>query len=151
MSANSTQAVPRTAEPCHPTSLGSGADQVMRWGQLLLSADTGPDTCVLAECVSEVDRVQAGVQELGGVRAEAEARLHPRCYQSLGGNWAAAILGFAWHVVSPRQRSYLKEPGGLPWWYSGWNSACQRSGCGFDPWSRKIPRAERLKALCHNC
>lgn len=104
-----------------------------------------------AECVSEVDRVQAGVQELGGVRAEAEARLHPRCYQSLGGNWAAAILGFAWHVVSPRQRSYLKEPGGLPWWYSGWNSACQRNGCGFDPWSRKIPRAERLKALCHNC
>lgn len=26
---------------------------MMRWGQLLLSADTGPDTCILAECVSE--------------------------------------------------------------------------------------------------
>lgn len=86
-----------------------------------------------------------------GDRAEAEVRLHLAVYQSLGENWAAAILGFPWYVVSPRQRSYLKEPGGLPWWYSGWNSACQRSGCGFDPWSRKIPRAEHLKALCHNC
>ena len=63
------------------------------------------------------------------------------------GTWAATILGFTWSVVSPRQRSYLKEPGGVPWWYSGWNSACQRSGCGFDPWSRKILHAEHLKAL----
>ena len=30
---------------------------------------------------------------------------------------------------------------GLPWWRSGWESACQCRGCRFEPWSGKIPRA----------
>ena len=30
---------------------------------------------------------------------------------------------------------------GLPWWRSGWESACQCRAHGFEPWSRKIPRA----------
>ena len=30
---------------------------------------------------------------------------------------------------------------GLPWWHSGWESACQCRGCGFEPWSGKIPHA----------
>ena len=34
---------------------------------------------------------------------------------------------------------------GLPWWHSGWESACQCRGHGFEPWSGKIPQAaERL-------
>ena len=34
---------------------------------------------------------------------------------------------------------------GLPWWRSGWESTCQCRGCGFKPWSRRIPHAvERL-------
>ena len=34
---------------------------------------------------------------------------------------------------------------GLPWWHSGWESACQCRGHGFEPWSGKIPHAaERL-------
>ena len=34
---------------------------------------------------------------------------------------------------------------GLPWWRSGWESACQCRGRGFAPWSGKIPHAaERL-------
>lgn len=54
MSASNTQAVPRAAEPCLPTSLGSGADQVMRWGSRCSALrDTGPDTCVLPECAPE--------------------------------------------------------------------------------------------------
>ena len=28
---------------------------------------------------------------------------------------------------------------GLPWWHSGWESACQGRGHGFEPWSGKIP------------
>ena len=33
----------------------------------------------------------------------------------------------------------------LPWWRSGWESACQCRGYGFKPWSGKIPHAaERL-------
>ena len=30
---------------------------------------------------------------------------------------------------------------GLPWWCSGWESACQCRGQGFEPWSGKIPHA----------
>ena len=30
---------------------------------------------------------------------------------------------------------------GLPWWRSGWESACQCRGHGFEPWSGRIPRA----------
>ena len=30
---------------------------------------------------------------------------------------------------------------GLPWWRSGWESACQCRGHGFGPWSGRIPRA----------
>ena len=30
---------------------------------------------------------------------------------------------------------------GLPWWRSGWESACQCWGHGFEPWSGKIPPA----------
>ena len=30
---------------------------------------------------------------------------------------------------------------GLPWWLSGWESACQCRGHGFEPWSGKIPHA----------
>ena len=34
---------------------------------------------------------------------------------------------------------------GLPWWRSGWESACQCGGHGFEPRSGRIPRAaERL-------
>ena len=34
---------------------------------------------------------------------------------------------------------------GLPWWRSGWESACQCGGHGFGPWSGRIPHAaERL-------
>ena len=34
---------------------------------------------------------------------------------------------------------------GLPWWRSGWESACQFRGHGFEPWSGRIPcAAEQL-------
>ena len=35
---------------------------------------------------------------------------------------------------------------GLPWWRSGWESACQCRGHGFEPWSGKIPHA--AEQLC---
>ena len=39
---------------------------------------------------------------------------------------------------------------GLPWWRSGWESACQCRGHGFEPWSGKIPHAaEQLGPLSH--
>ena len=35
----------------------------------------------------------------------------------------------------------LKPNAGLPWWCSGLESACQRRGHGFEPWSGQIPHA----------
>ena len=36
---------------------------------------------------------------------------------------------------------WLKSLCGLPWWRSGWESACQCRGHRFEPWSVKIPHA----------
>ena len=37
--------------------------------------------------------------------------------------------------------------GGLPWWLSGKESACQCGRHGFNPWSRKIPHAMEQLSL----
>ena len=51
-----------------------------------------------------------------------------------------------WHIYTTEYYSAIKRNEiGLPWWRSGWESACQCRGHGFEPWSGKIPRAaERL-------
>ena len=36
---------------------------------------------------------------------------------------------------------FQKKGTGLPWWRSGWESACQCRGHGFEPWSGRIPHA----------
>ena len=36
---------------------------------------------------------------------------------------------------------FFRNTSGLPWWRSGWESACQCRGHGFEPWSGKIPHA----------
>ena len=36
---------------------------------------------------------------------------------------------------------------GLPWWRSGYESACQCRGHKFEPWSGKIPRAAEQLSL----
>ena len=37
---------------------------------------------------------------------------------------------------------------GLPWWRSGWESACQCRGHGFEPWSGNIPHAAEQLSPC---
>ena len=39
---------------------------------------------------------------------------------------------------NPATKSYTP---GLPWWRSGWESACQCRGHGFEPWAGRIPHA----------
>ena len=36
---------------------------------------------------------------------------------------------------------------GLPWWHSGWESACQCRGHGFEPWCGRIPHATEQLGL----
>ena len=62
--------------------------------------------------------------------------------------WRDVVLPFliAWIHGSDTLISYLlmffkKYYPGLPWWRSGWESACQCRGHGFEPWSGKIPHA----------
>ena len=50
--------------------------------------------------------------------------------------WIVSILGIAGYMVSVKSTHW-----GLPRWRSGWESACQCRGHGFEPWSGKIPHA----------
>ena len=45
------------------------------------------------------------------------------------------------HSSHTRLEFHQKDSRGLPWWRSGWESACQCRGHGFEPWSGKIPHA----------
>ena len=45
------------------------------------------------------------------------------------------------YLSSLAWKKYNIEIAGLPWWRSGWESACQCRGHGFEPWSGKIPHA----------
>ena len=49
----------------------------------------------------------------------------------------APMLG--WRTVGSKIKN--SSCPGLPWWHSGWESACQCRGHGFEPWSGKIPHA----------
>ena len=55
---------------------------------------------------------------------------------------AEAILRPGWEILE------LKKKLGLPWWRSGWESACQCRGHGFEPWSGKIPHAAEQLSPC---
>ena len=39
-------------------------------------------------------------------------------------------------------------PLALPWWRSGWESACQCRGHGFEPWPGRIPHAAEQLGPC---
>ena len=43
--------------------------------------------------------------------------------------------------IYPEKTLIQKETWGLPWWCSGWESACPCRGHGFVPRSGKIPHA----------
>ena len=46
-----------------------------------------------------------------------------------------------WNIRKKEQILLLVLKTGLPWWCSGWESACQCRGHGFEPWSGRIPHA----------
>ena len=46
-----------------------------------------------------------------------------------------------WHHIFKWDPVYKILNIGLPWWRSGWESACRCRGHGFEPWSGKIPHA----------
>ena len=57
----------------------------------------------------------------------------------LANHWFQGIIWIIYCMVMvPLSRKWAR---GLPWWCSGWESACQYRGHGFKPWSGKIPHA----------
>ena len=56
---------------------------------------------------------------------------------------------YKWTYLQNRNRvtNFKKNLQGLPWWRSGWESACQCRGHGFAPWSGKIPHAAEQLGL----
>ena len=51
------------------------------------------------------------------------------------------VSAHKWRLLSLRTSLTQDQVEGLPWWRSGWESACQCRGHGFAPWSGKIPHA----------
>ena len=57
-----------------------------------------------------------------------------------GSDWHQSSISILRSTVR-MQNTPLNHNQGLPWWRSGWESACQCRGHGFEPWSGKIPHA----------
>ena len=68
-----------------------------------------------------------------------------KSYQLLHKEWRMDFLKFVTSPSTKCLKSCAKLLSGLPWWRSGWESACRCGGRGFEPWSGRIPHAaERL-------
>ena len=55
------------------------------------------------------------------------------------------VFFFKYRVFNERVKEVLW---GLPWWHSGWESACQCRGHRFEPWPGKIPHAAEQLSPC---
>ena len=52
-----------------------------------------------------------------------------------------AVTGTPYKGMEGYETRVTEDYIGLPWWRSGWESACQCRGHGFEPWSEKILHA----------
>ena len=50
-------------------------------------------------------------------------------------------IHFFTYLINKHRKIRSIKNTGLPWWRSGWESACQCRGHRFEPWSGKIPHA----------
>ena len=61
--------------------------------------------------------------------------------------WKTRIVVYARQRMTIYNQSPIKTLSmGLPWWRSGWESACQCRGHGLEPWSGRIPHASEQQS-----
>ena len=68
-------------------------------------------------------------------------RIHKRVCVIKGLKFSESTVKEKSQALAGLPRGYQRLLRGLPWWRSGWESACQCRGHGFEPWSGKIPHA----------
>ena len=56
------------------------------------------------------------------------------------GNPLTLLVGIQTSTATIKNSKVI--PQGLPWWFSGKESACQCRRCGFSPWSDRSPGEE---------
>ena len=85
---------------------------------------------------------------LGGTNLECEVKPQGQIDQRKGRResrnmltWMNTWLWQRWHWRVGKEWPFQYVVLGLPWWRSGWESAYQCRGHGFEPWSGKIPHA----------
>ena len=67
-----------------------------------------------------------------------ESSLHCKAVQLFA---SAPVAGGKNSYITKHKQSFKRHLRGLPWWCSGWESAYQCRGHGFEPWSGRIPHA----------
>ena len=110
------------------------------WGRVnVLNSQNGPRICVSCECWTKYSH--GGGFQWPGTRTvhSADGILLPTPPPRVCSVGSCTVwpwwLGWSLSVALRIQTS------GLPWWRSGWESACQCRGHRFEPWSGKIPHA----------
>ena len=68
--------------------------------------------------------------------------------QRLSEHWASALSLEGLELLLIEKHRQKKSTGEPPWWSCGRESALQRKGHWFDPWSRKISHAMEQPSLC---
>ena len=62
--------------------------------------------------------------------------------------WKSTCKVFTCLFLTIKKYLVNKRIWGLPWWRSGWESACQCRTHGFETWSGKIPHAAEQLSPC---
>ena len=107
--------------------------------------------CVIFENVSRIMSLLYFKSHSGIVPIPLKINLKLSCHAytsktwslptSVASFWIAAFFKHGGGDIVVFISSHKPAKLGLPWWRSGWESACQCRAHGFEPWSGKIPQA----------
>ena len=95
------------------------------------------DTIWLTDLLYQVTIIKTVVQKNRSVEQNRGSKIYPYI----------CMVKEQWQFKGERTVFSINSTGGLPWWRSGWESACRCRGHGFEPWSGRIPHATEQLSL----